>query len=198
MGRNGGYLLGWWGKSLAEMEESKLLFTEKIRSGGIGTPETMYLNMRAWCSSSCHWVGVKGEMQGFGPEFIILESRTKKRKEKWERKEEKCLKRSKVESDEWQRGGGYVVGGSKFLNGYFCKIHRSQKLVPVKWCLTDTLYLSLFLVLSLSLSQLQSAVYMTTPLLGSASAFIASFVSDLVSEIDIQMDIRKRKGNKIS
>ena len=41
-------------KCLEENEESTLLLTEYMRSGGIGTPETMYLKMRAWCSSSCH------------------------------------------------------------------------------------------------------------------------------------------------
>ena len=48
--------------SFEESEESKLRLTEKRRSGGMGKPETMYLKMRAWCSSSCHWLAVKGNL----------------------------------------------------------------------------------------------------------------------------------------
>ena len=48
--------------SFEESEESKLRLTEKRRSGGMGRPETMYLKMRAWCSSSCHWLAVKGNL----------------------------------------------------------------------------------------------------------------------------------------
>ena len=39
---------------------SMLLLIVKRRSGGIGIPETMYLKMRAWCSSSCHCEAVNG------------------------------------------------------------------------------------------------------------------------------------------
>lgn len=54
---------GWWGKNLEVKVESKvLLLIPKRRSGGIGMPETMYLKMRAWCSSSCHWDDVKGNI----------------------------------------------------------------------------------------------------------------------------------------
>lgn len=64
----------WWVKSLEDSEESRLLLMEKMRSGGIGVPETMYLKTRACCSSSCHWEAVKGGLflAGVGVVFIIL------------------------------------------------------------------------------------------------------------------------------
>lgn len=63
MVESGCCLLGWWGKSLEETEEyCKLLLTKQMSSGGTGTPDTKYLKMRAWCSSSCHCIAVKGHL----------------------------------------------------------------------------------------------------------------------------------------
>ena len=55
-------LLGWWGNSLEVNEESKLLLTAQMRSVGIGTPNTMYLKIRSWCSSSCHCDAMKRDL----------------------------------------------------------------------------------------------------------------------------------------
>ena len=56
-----GYLLvGWW-KNLWEID-SKLLWIGSTRSGGTGKPATIYLKIKAWCSSSCHCDTVKGDL----------------------------------------------------------------------------------------------------------------------------------------
>lgn len=52
--------------------ESMLLLIVKRRSGGIGIPETMYLKMRAWCSSSCHCDAVKGYLLLFLALELVL------------------------------------------------------------------------------------------------------------------------------
>lgn len=53
-------LVGWW-KNLWEID-SKLLWIGSIRSGGTGRPATIYLKIKAWCSSSCHCDTVKGDL----------------------------------------------------------------------------------------------------------------------------------------
>ena len=57
--------------NLEDIEEySRLLLTVEMRSGGIGTPDTMYLKIRACCSNSCHWLVVNiGDL--FLPIIII-------------------------------------------------------------------------------------------------------------------------------
>lgn len=49
-------------RNFDEREESRLVLIVKRRSEGMGIPETMYLKTRAWCSSSCHCVAVKGNL----------------------------------------------------------------------------------------------------------------------------------------
>lgn len=49
------------------LDDLKLLLIEMSRLEGIGAFAWRYLYMRAWCSSSIHWEGVKG--------LLVLDSR---------------------------------------------------------------------------------------------------------------------------
>ena len=80
------------------LEESKwLLLMVKRRSGGIGIPEAMYLKIRAWCSSSCHCVAVKGNLLMLFP--LITNTNTNKKtpitKTRTTNKETRLFKKSK-------------------------------------------------------------------------------------------------------
>lgn len=79
---------------LIERASNPLLMGYK-RSDGIGIPATIYLKIRAWCSSSCHCDAVKGK--GLCLAFIIILLREDKQRKTStrRRKEEKKRKRSR-------------------------------------------------------------------------------------------------------
>lgn len=105
-----------------------------MSSGGIGTPDTMYLKMRAWCSSSCHWVGVKGDLISLAlvvaPVVIIFEA------EKGEEKERCLIKDQELDDDAAAPDDGICNKLREFcccwvdiFEGYFCRVHWLQNLL---------------------------------------------------------------------